>query len=901
MYELVNTSLPNGLIAGTHGFATVAMTKGVPDILRGRLEALCAYTHRTSVHDATYYQQNPVNWFHVTLPQGEHVVGRVAPSDFDYTGRTNRLARLRVFSVNEMPAVGGAEILAREKHWFVQPWQGDPRYLDEDRNTCGHLRMINPARFSDAPAWNSVFGSGGLRYAQQVAWQIEKNLASGGKTIYFKTSTTWDASGEKLLGLFVDVINLLPVEMRPRVTFSTYPVSLPGGTGCSLRGIYDRDKSFDASSATQAWIDCENAKVVHAELLPTSGFDRKTETKNAFGSRDVGIGTTGQFRSDASAQRIGVRRGPSSGGDPYAYRNLIPPRKQGPDTLVVGLVIASLISLLAAGGGFLWWFQGDIQKNAEVRKEGRQAEDENGASESSVIARRRQEFQRKYELLKGWIEKKKWDYQSISHELDQLAGFSDVNPKPDGYQELIKTAQEFCGGYEEHEKIQCDVDNLRNDGTEISDSERERLKIRVEELKKYSEFGFRLEDLYDVVDKLPQKSPTLRQSKQLADEKLSVAKKDSDAEKRQNVAYLDAKEFRRGCPSYDYDSLKRKSKDPFMVEDGCCVYYYSGSIVTNEPAGFKVNKNMPSSAPLRWGVGLVKKLDDIPLVRNGFVLWYNPSIKCVYLDLNRRMIQNGDGEAWFSESTSVDLSQKYFGADTHFEEVWRKFRDNKKTKYLIDWKFNDKCRSAKPISTEKVIWTDVEMIAEMQKRAVKDYDDEIGRTKICETNLQNDLDKKLTPELKNLQNETNDMWKVCRAYRGESTKIENLKSEIEGLDKNAKAGKEKIKKKEKEIQECKRLQSNMLAEGTVKPTGERQKGLEVVYKNIDDLEKKIQNKEEAVDSKQKEIDKKLEQIEDAKKAVKAAEQSRKEFLEKFKDNIRKVRFTLRVEGETIED
>ena len=42
MYELVNTSLPNGLIAGTHGFATVAMTKGVQDVLRGRLEALCA-------------------------------------------------------------------------------------------------------------------------------------------------------------------------------------------------------------------------------------------------------------------------------------------------------------------------------------------------------------------------------------------------------------------------------------------------------------------------------------------------------------------------------------------------------------------------------------------------------------------------------------------------------------------------------------------------------------------------------------------------------------------------------------------------------------------------------------------------------------------------------------------
>ena len=38
MYELINTSVPNGLIAGTHGFATVAMTKGMPDAIRRRIE-----------------------------------------------------------------------------------------------------------------------------------------------------------------------------------------------------------------------------------------------------------------------------------------------------------------------------------------------------------------------------------------------------------------------------------------------------------------------------------------------------------------------------------------------------------------------------------------------------------------------------------------------------------------------------------------------------------------------------------------------------------------------------------------------------------------------------------------------------------------------------------------------
>lgn len=322
MYELVNTSLPNGLIAGTHGFATVAMTKGVSDLLRSRLETFCAYTHRTSVHDASYYEQNPINWFHVTLPQGDHVVGRVAPSDFDYTGRTNRLARIRVFSTSEMPGVGGAEILAHDKHWFSQSWQGEPRYLDEDKSICGHLQMLGPVETSRAPAWEALFGGGGLRYAQQVAWQVEKNLASGGKTIYFKASTTWDVSGEKLLGLFADVINLLPLEIRPRVTFSTYAASLPGGTRCCLRGIYDRDKFFDAAAVMQTWIDCENAKVVHAEMLPTSDPVRKVESKVVPGKQTTSVGLTGHFRSgDASASSLRANHSLVSAAARNSYSN----------------------------------------------------------------------------------------------------------------------------------------------------------------------------------------------------------------------------------------------------------------------------------------------------------------------------------------------------------------------------------------------------------------------------------------------------------------------------------------------------------------------------------------------------------------------------------------------------
>ena len=499
MYELVNTSLPNGLIAGTHGFATVAMTKGVPDILRSRLEALCAYTHRTSVHDASYYQQNPVNWFHVTLPQGEHVVGRVAPSDFDYTGRTNRLARIRLFAANEMPAVGGAEILTKEKHWFSQTWQGDPRYLEEDRKTCGYLRLLNPSQFSSAPAWDALFGSGGSRYAQQVAWQVEKNLSAGGKTVYFKTSTSWDVSGEKLLGLFGDVINLLPVEMRPRVTFSTYPTSLPGGTGCNLRGVYDRDKFFDTSSATQAWVDCESAKVVHPEMLPTSGSSRRTESK----TEKVGNDTSGdpnRFQTASLASKLGVCHPPVSGGDPNSYLNLLAPQKKGPDMFIVGSVVAVTIVLLAAGGFFFWMTQHNKQQMkdsgaaAAVEAENKSLEGEKARQER--LAKEKRDAERKEILERAAKESAEKDAAALKAKAEQEA----------------------------------------------------------DEAKRNLEKGKAAKD-----------------AKANADYEAAKAKKDADTKKHQNIAYLDAKEFRRGCPSYDYDSLMRKCKDPFMADDGCCV------------------------------------------------------------------------------------------------------------------------------------------------------------------------------------------------------------------------------------------------------------------------------------------------------------------------------------------
>ena len=275
MYELVNTSVPNGLIAGSHGFATVAMTKGMPDAIRSRVESLCAYPHRSSAHDQTYYAENPINWFHLLLPGGDHVVGRTAPAEFDYTGRTNRISRTLHFSSREMPINGGAYVLTAESNRFCQNWSGDPKYLPEDKTLAGRLQMA--VRANDLPRnWVNMFGPDGELYAKKFAALLTQNLRTN-KCLYFKAGES-DVNGERLLGLFSDLIKLLPEQLAAQVTFSTFSACVPNGAVCHLRGIFDKDRAFETASALQPWIDCEGCCVKHPEMLPE--VDRKSSANS---------------------------------------------------------------------------------------------------------------------------------------------------------------------------------------------------------------------------------------------------------------------------------------------------------------------------------------------------------------------------------------------------------------------------------------------------------------------------------------------------------------------------------------------------------------------------------------------------------------------------------------------
>ena len=447
MYELVNTSLPNGLIAGTHGFSTVAMTKGLPDTLRVRIEAFCAYSHRASAHDATYFKENPLNWFHVILPQGEHVTGCVAPSEFDYTGRTNRLARLLVFQKGEMPAIGGAEILKKEYNRLIEPWSGDARWLENDKQVPVSLRVEMPAGANDAPAWRTMLGGEeGLRLAKGFARLLTKNLSGSGKTIYFKTSSTYDVDGKRLLTLFADLIALLPVELRRQVTFSTYPAALPQGTVCHLRGAYDRDRFFDVAATTQPWVDCERGVVHNASLLPE-------EDRSDFHIQDQSC--TPQSYKPPRTGKTSVRPVPMSG---------IVVHKDSTKTLFVGIMICTLLLLLIVAAGIGVWLYREKKREKSTREE-----------LTVLQAQQKEDYERKLKATE--------DEARLTKELDELARRS----REEETREAAKAANEAAEAKalkeqadakkreEERKRREAEAKKEAKDAAERAKQEQERL------------------------------------------------------------------------------------------------------------------------------------------------------------------------------------------------------------------------------------------------------------------------------------------------------------------------------------------------------------------------------------------------------------------------------------------
>ena len=265
MFELVHTSSPTGLLPGTHGFATVAMTAGLPDFLRRRLESLSAYRHLYSVNDLQYLKRNPIAWSHLILPSGEHVLSHVAASAFDYTGRTNRLARHFCFTGEEFSSANGADALLQRAPELSRPWQGLPRWLQENP-----AWSFQPRNLDLRPgAWIRLFGEEkGARLAAGFAVLLAERIQGDGRPVVFRDTLGRDPDASILLQLFRDIIALLPENICSKATFSTYPTDLPAGISCLLQGAWLEDDSAAPLSDAEPGLDLVDGRIFGENALP---------------------------------------------------------------------------------------------------------------------------------------------------------------------------------------------------------------------------------------------------------------------------------------------------------------------------------------------------------------------------------------------------------------------------------------------------------------------------------------------------------------------------------------------------------------------------------------------------------------------------------------------------------
>ena len=266
MIELVHTSVPHGLLSGDGGFCTVAATKDAPVALRQRLEQLSSYKHLVSAPGPQYETGNPIAWSHLILQTGEHLLSCVRACDFDYTNRTNRIARHWCFSPHEVPAgTNFADVfLHGAAEELSAPWSGEPRWLPP---RSGSPLAGSGERADRRPvAWNALFGeSRGPALAAGFAASLVRAVRDGGRGIVFRTTPAADADGIRALGLFADLLALVPADIRPRVVFSTYPAALPAWMPRHLVCLQSGDPAL-ASCGT--CVDLERNSVVGAERLP---------------------------------------------------------------------------------------------------------------------------------------------------------------------------------------------------------------------------------------------------------------------------------------------------------------------------------------------------------------------------------------------------------------------------------------------------------------------------------------------------------------------------------------------------------------------------------------------------------------------------------------------------------
>lgn len=235
--ELAYTSARQGILPGSHGFCTVAMSQGMPVPMRLGLEALTGY--RTPPWEPSI-EASPVEYLHATIAsagQRFHILGGVRAAAPDHSGRRNKFAHFIVLERGELDPNGPVALL-RTDEVIRSSWNGAPELLPTHR--------VLPPAIHRAPAicraWEAVAGDAG--WAGALASDF---ILDGSKPTHIIMPRGTDG-----LQLVDEAMALLPPEWRWRITFSTYwQRSLPNHT-CAWRFLFDGTEEADETRQRQA-------------------------------------------------------------------------------------------------------------------------------------------------------------------------------------------------------------------------------------------------------------------------------------------------------------------------------------------------------------------------------------------------------------------------------------------------------------------------------------------------------------------------------------------------------------------------------------------------------------------------------------------------------------------------
>ena len=218
-FELIYTSAPRGIKAGTRGYCTVAFTEGMPANYVQLAESLSGYQKPEGT------PVSPVAYSHYRFVVGGQrlsVLSRVTTATYaDYTGRCPTIAHhVLVEHMSAQPDGNPAGVMA-DPSMFVTEWHDEPRLIRKVKQ----LPPLPAASFA-ARRWEQACGDAG--WAGVLAQSAHETTP---KPVYI----IFNPDRLDPLPLLAESLNLLPPDMRWTITFNTFFTSLPHGTTCLWR------------------------------------------------------------------------------------------------------------------------------------------------------------------------------------------------------------------------------------------------------------------------------------------------------------------------------------------------------------------------------------------------------------------------------------------------------------------------------------------------------------------------------------------------------------------------------------------------------------------------------------------------------------------------------------------